>query len=247
MCQGTKVAPLSHGVGRGEGGGGNIWYNPNMHAIFENAQAVLFDLDGTLAETDIDFSKLREATLQLIAEYAIDPLPLRSLDVLGAMEQAASELRSAGRPEEAEELRKRAHARLQAMEMAYCSTPRPIPGAHDLLSMLKARGARIGIVTRNDRQVSLRTLEQLRIPFDMLVSRDDVQNVKPHPQHILIALQEWHIAPEQCVVVGDYWMDVEAGRAAGCRTVGIWRRDVLLNPFRDHPPDVLVRDLRELL
>lgn len=218
-----------------------------MHAIFVNAQAVLFDLDGTLAETDIDFSRLREATLQLIAEYAIDPLPLQLLDVLGAVEQAANELRSAGRPEEAEELRKRARARLQAMEMAYCSAPRPVPGAYDLLDALKTRGTRIGIVTRNDRHVSLRTLEQLRIPFDLLVSRDDVQKVKPHPQHILVFLQEWRVAPEQCVVVGDYWMDVEAGRAAGCCTVGIWRRDVPLNPFRDHPPDVLVRDLRELL
>lgn len=218
-----------------------------MHAIFEHAQAVLFDLDGTLAETNIDFAKLREATLQLIAEYGVDTQPLQSLDVLGAVERAVGQLCAVGRPQEAEELRKRAHARLQAMEMAFCSSPRPVPGVYDLLNALRARGTRIGIITRNDRQVSLRTLEHLRIPFDLLVSRDDVQKVKPHPQHILIALQEWQLAPERCVVVGDYWMDVEAGRAAGCRTVGIWRRDVPINPFRHHPPDLLVRDLRELL
>ncbi|MEJ5252531.1 MAG: HAD family hydrolase [Chthonomonadetes bacterium] len=218
-----------------------------MHVIFQNAQAVLFDLDGTLAETDIDFSKLREATLKLVAEYGLDPQPLQSLDVLGAVEKAASELRSAGRPEQAEEFRRRALARLQAMEMAYCATPRPVPGMTDLLNALKATEVRIGIITRNDRQVSLRTLEQLQIPYDLLVSRDDVQKVKPHPEHVLVALQEWQIAPERCVVVGDYWMDVEAGRCAGCRTVGIWRRDVPINPFRNHPPDVLVRELRELL
>lgn len=218
-----------------------------MHAIFNHVQAVLFDLDGTLAETDIDFAKLREATLQLVAEYGMDPQPLQALDVLGAVERVVGELRSAGRQEEAKEFRKRAYASLQAMEMAYCSAPRSVPGVYDLLHMLKAMGARVGIITRNDRQVSLRTLEQLRIPFDLLVSRNDVQKVKPHPQHILAFLQEWGIAPEHCVVVGDYWMDVEAGKAAGCRTVGIWRRDVPLNPFRDHPPDVLVRELRELL
>ncbi len=218
-----------------------------MHAIFQNAQAVLFDLDGTLAETDIDFSKLRAATLKLVAEYGLDPQPLQSLDVLGAVEKAANELRSAGKPEQAEEFRQRALARLQAMEMAYCATPRPVPGMTDLLTALRAMGVRIGIITRNDRQVSLRTLEQLQIPYDLLVSRDDVQQVKPHPEHVLVALQEWRIAPERCVVVGDYWMDVEAGRGAGCRTVGIWRRDVPINPFRNHPPDVLVRELRELL
>lgn len=218
-----------------------------MHAIFEGARAVLFDLDGTLVETDIDFAKLRAATLQLIAEYGVDTSPLQSLDALGAVEHAANQLRSEGKVHEGEELRRRAFARLQAMEMAYCATPRPVPSMYDLLNDLQDTGARIGIITRNDRQVALRTLEQLQIPYDLLVSRDDVPNVKPHPQHVTVALQAWNITPEQCVVVGDYWMDVAAGKAAGCRTVGIWRRDVAINPFCNHPPDVLARELRELL
>ncbi len=218
-----------------------------MHEIFQHAQAVLFDLDGTLVETSIDFSKLRTATLQLIAEYGVDTLPLQDLDALGAVEEAVEVLRSAGRAEESIDLRTRAFARLQAMEMAYCATPRPVPGVYDLLNALKEQSARIGIITRNDRRVSLNTLEQLQIPYDLLLSRDDVQKVKPHPQHVTAALERWEIAPERCVVVGDYWMDVAAGRASGCRTVGIWRLDVPINPFRNHPPDVLVRELRELL
>lgn len=218
-----------------------------MHAIFQNAQAVLFDLDGTLVETGIDFSKLRSATLQLIAEYGVDPLPLQELDSLGALEQAMETLRLQGNEDAADELRKRAFARLQAMEMAYCAAPRPVPGMYDLLHALKEQGVHIGIITRNDREVSLRTLSSLQIPYDLLLSRDDVQKVKPHPQHVMVALEKWKIAPAQCVVVGDYWMDVEAGRAAGCRTVGIWRLDVPINPFRNHPPDVLVRELKALI
>lgn len=207
----------------------------------------MFDLDGTLVETGIDFSKLRSATLQLIAEYGVDPLPLQELDALGAVEQAVETLRLQGNEDAADELRKRAFARLQAMEMAYCATPRPVPGMYDLLNALKEQDVRIGIITRNDREVSLRTLSSLQIPYDLLVSRDDVQKVKPHPQHVMVALEKWKIAPARCVVVGDYWMDVEAGRAAGCRTVGIWRLDVPINPFRNHPPDVLVRELKALI
>jgi len=218
-----------------------------MHAIFTDALAVLFDLDGTLVETHIDFGKLREATLQLIAQYGVDTTPLQSLDVLSAIDQAADVLQQIGALERSSELRTRARARLRAMEMAYCAAPRPVPGVYDLLNALKARDVRIGIITRNDRQVSLQTLQQLRIPHDLLVSRDDVHRVKPHPDHVTIALQEWNIPAERCVVVGDYWMDVEAGRAAGCRTVGIWRQEVATNPFRNHPPDLLVRELRELL
>ncbi|MCS6830862.1 MAG: HAD family hydrolase, partial [bacterium] len=218
-----------------------------MHAIFHHTQAALFDLDGTLVETGIDFSRLRSATLQLIAEYGVDPLPLQDLDALGMVEQAVDALCQQGKKEVGEELRKRAFARLQAMEMAYCAAPRPVPGMYDLLQALRAQDTRIGIITRNDRAVSLRTLSTLQIPYDLLVSRDDVEKVKPHPQHVMVLLEEWQIPPTQCVVVGDYWMDVEAGRAAGCRTVGIWRLDVPINPFRHHPPDVLVRELRELL
>jgi phosphoglycolate phosphatase len=222
-------------------------YNAGMHAIFGQAEAVLFDLDGTLVETGIDFSKLRTASLQLIAEYGIDTAPLHELDALGAVERAVSALCEAGKDEEGLELRKRAFARLQAMEMAYCASPRPVPGMYDLLHALRSQGARIAIITRNDREVSLRTLNTLQIPYDLLVSRDDVRQVKPHPEHVQVVLQQWDIAPTQCVVVGDYWMDVEAGKAAGCRTVGIWRLDVPINPFRHHPPDLLVRELRELL
>ncbi len=218
-----------------------------MHAIFDDADAVLFDLDGTLVETDIDFSRLRAASLQLIAEYGIDTAPLQELDALGAVEQAVNALREAGKEQESIELRQRAFARLQAMEMAYCASPRPVRGMYDLLHALRWRGARIGIITRNDREVSLRTLNALQIPYDLLVSRDDVRQVKPHPEHVQVVLQQWNLAPARCVVVGDYWMDVEAGKAAGCRTVGIWRLDVPINPFRHHPPDLLVRELRELL
>ncbi|MCS7309877.1 MAG: HAD family hydrolase [Armatimonadetes bacterium] len=223
------------------------WYNPDMHVIFEQAEAVLFDLDGTLVETGIDFSRLRDATLQLVAEYGIDARPLQDLDALSIVERAVDALRLRGEAEAGETLRKRAFARLQAMEMAYCASPRPVPGMYDLLEVLRAQDTRIGIITRNDREVALRTLSTLQIPHDLLVSRDDVDKVKPHPQHVMVALEEWRVAPPQCVVVGDYWMDVEAGRAAGCRTVGIWRLDVPINPFRHHPPDVLVRELRELL
>ncbi|MDW8105331.1 MAG: HAD family hydrolase [Armatimonadota bacterium] len=223
------------------------WYNPDMHVIFEQAEAVLFDLDGTLVETGIDFSRLRDATLQLVAEYGIDARPLQDLDALSIVERAVDALRLRGEAEAGETLRKRAFARLQAMEMAYCASPRPVPGMYDLLEVLRAQDTRIGIITRNDREVALRTLSTLQIPHDLLVSRDDVDKVKPHPQHVMVALEEWQIPPAQCVVVGDYWMDVEAGRAAGCRTVGIWRLDVPINPFRHHPPDVLVRELRELL
>lgn len=222
-------------------------YNQYMHAIFHDAQAALFDLDGTLVETGIDFAKLRQATLQLIAEYGVDTSPLQTLDVLGAIEHAVQQLKANGLEEQSTQLRTRGFARLQAMEMAYCAAPRPVQGVYELLSALQQRNVRIGIITRNDRIVSLRTLEQLQIPYELLVSRNDVQRVKPHPEHVLVALQQWNVPPARCVVVGDYWMDVQAGKAAGCRTVGIWRPDTPINPFRNHPPDLLVHALYELM
>ena len=196
-----------------------------MHEIFQHAQAVLFGLVGTLVEMSLDFSKRRTATGQFIAEYGVNTLPL----------------------EESMYLRSRAFARLQAMEMAYCTTPRPVLGVCDLLDALQEQSARNGIITHNNRRVPLNTLEQLQIPYNLLVNREDAEGVKPHLQHMTVTLKPWEIVPEQCVVVGDYWMDVEADRAAGRRKAGIWRLDVPINPFRNHPPDVLVIELRELL
>ncbi len=212
-------------------------------------RAVLFDLDGTLIQTHIDFGLMRRDMAALTARYGVPPARLEGLDILSAVEAAREFLIASGDPGAASELRQQAFARLQEIEEAHCAEPVEIAGARELLLRLRERSIPLGIVTRNCRTVSERLVTRGGLLYDVLLTRDDVARTKPDPAHLLAALEAIGVQPEErgeAVMVGDHWMDVQAGRAAGMRTVGILlgRAREFFSPAR---PDLLVEQLADLL
>ena len=110
---------------------------------------------------------------------------------------------------------------------------------------MKTRGVKVGVVTRNCRRVSVGLLARFSLPHDVLLTRDDVARTKPDPQHLWDALARLGHSPAEAAMVGDHWMDVQAGRRAEVAlTLGVLGRH---DPdwFPPCPPDALVRDLSE--
>jgi phosphoglycolate phosphatase len=225
-------------------------------------RAALFDLDGTLIETHIDFAQMKREMLSLVSRYGIDTEPLAGLDVLRLVEAARAQLEADGRHGEGYRLRVEAFARLEEIEQEQCASPVELPGAAQLLAILHTQGVRIGIVTRNCRSVSVRLLRAGNLICDTLVTRDDVPRTKPDPAHLRAALAamgdetlNWlhsegtlqaSAAPSPIVMVGDHWMDIQAGHAAGVWTVGLLRGR---SPdfFAPSPPHLLVNEIADLL
>ena len=219
---------------------------------FLGVSAGLFDLDGTLVETPIDFPFMKREMLRMAESRGVDSSGIEHRDILGIVEEARIRLVNAGRTEEAARFRSDAFARLEEIEIEQCRNPNEIPGAAELLHRLHERGVRIGIVTRNCRRVSLELLCFAGLPYDALVTRDDVPLTKPHPIHLqtalnLLAHPSSHpsIHPPSAMI-GDHWMDVQAGRAVGAATVGILHgRDHSF--FDPAPPDLIVERTGDLL
>ncbi len=216
---------------------------------FLGVRAALFDLDGTLIETHIDFGLMRREMLALAARYGA-PAQNPHQDILGIVESARKWLVAEGKADSAAELRREAFARLQDIEVEHCGNPVKVPGARALLRMLRERGIRVGIVTRNCRLVSERLLQFGDLSYDSLLTRDDVLRTKPDPAHLAAALAALDpssaIPNPAAVMVGDHWMDSAAGRAAGMRTIGLLRG----RPesfYEPAPPDLLVPELADLL
>jgi phosphoglycolate phosphatase len=90
-------------------------------------------------------------------------------------------------------------------------------------------------------------LERIPLRHSVLLTRSEVTRVKPHPDHLLRALAHLEAAPDQSVMVGDHWMDVQAGKAAGMRTVGILTPGRPADFFEAETPDRVIRDLHELI
>lgn len=222
--------------------------------LLTSARAVLFDLDGTLMDTRIDFGFMRREVSRMAAEAGVTPLPEPRADILAMVHQSVERLADSKGPPYAELFRRRVLGRLEEIETEQCAEPCEAPGARDLLVHLKARGTAIGIVTRNARRVSEQILARGGLPFDVLVTRDDVERTKPDPEHLIEALERLssvcdgspELRPEEAVMVGDNWMDMQAGRAAGCATIGVLRgRDP--TGFETAMPDVLINELSDVI
>lgn len=209
-----------------------------MNAI--PVRAVLFDLDGTLVHTHIDFDRMKREILELVAAAGLDAERFRGHDVLSILASASPQL------EDATEFLSEADAALVRIELAACEGATEARGAAETLHWLLAQGVRVGIVTRNSRQAVERVLSQISLPYEVLLTRADTPRVKPDPLHLRLALERLEALPEYSVMVGDHRMDVQAGQAAGMRSVGVLTAERPAGYFDSLSPDAVIRTLPEL-
>lgn len=201
----------------GRGRAGIILDVSELPPLLQDIAAVLFDLDGTLVETNIDFTLMKRRTLELCARHGADPGLLADRDILSIIEDAAGMM---PRPQ-AEDFRRQAWEILEEMEMQSLTRARLMDGCGELLQGLQQRDIRTGIVTRNCRRAASILIGMLPVKVDVWLAREDVPRTKPDPLHLHEALKVLGVRPEKSLMVGDHPMDIRAGRGAGCRTVGL--------------------------
>jgi pyrophosphatase PpaX len=178
---------------------------------------VVFDFDGTLADTlPMIYRAFDEVLLPRIGR-TIDPAELRSR--FGPPDQTIL----GHYLEEAD--RDAAFADYLAIyERDHADHVRVFDRTHDLLDACRAAGMRIGVMTGKSRVTALISFRELQLEglIDVLVAGDDVERPKPHPEGVLAALEQLgHGAADRGVMVGDSFADVMAGRGAGLTTIGV--------------------------
>jgi len=182
------------------------------------ADAVLFDLDGTLADSAGD---LAAAVNRMRAERGLPPVPV---DVLRPHASAGARgLLGAGMgisPEHPDYKALR-HTFLAYYEAALDVTTRLFDGIEDLLDALARRSLAIGIVTNKVKRFTTPLVAALGLDrrCGAVVSGDTTDYPKPHPAPLLHAAELLGVDPSRCVYVGDDLRDVTAGNAAGMATI----------------------------
>jgi len=98
------------------------------------------------------------------------------------------------------------------------------PGARKLVQLLDKRKCRLGILTRNSREIALLTLEHIGLAayfgHEAVFGRDEALP-KPDPDGIRRLARLWGATPRDLVMVGDYLYDLQAGQAAGAATIHV--------------------------
>ncbi len=180
--------------------------------------AVLFDLDGTFADTAPD---LAHALNHALTRHGRSPLALARIRPW--VSHGAQALIRGGfdlGPEDAG-FAPRRQALLDYYRRNICRDTRLFDGMQELLSALNRRGVCWGIVTNKPAYLTDPLMQALgqAARAACIVSGDTTAHSKPHPEPILHACREAGAAPERCLYVGDAQRDIEAGKAAGARTL----------------------------
>lgn len=97
------------------------------------------------------------------------------------------------------------------------------PGVPEILEALHSRGIRMGIVTTRSEKEANQILERFSIEkyFGTVVTRDDTERGKPHPDPVILAMKRLNLKSEETVMIGDMPTDIEAGKLAGTKTIGL--------------------------
>jgi len=121
------------------------------------------------------------------------------------------------------------------------------PGALALLSQLQGNALKLGIVTTRSTDETSPLLKRLSIApfFDVVVTRDDAARSKPYPDPVQLALKLLSIAPEEAVMIGDMPTDIESGRSAGTKTIGLLV-GIFNKELATTKPDALASSLSEI-
>jgi len=183
-------------------------------------RAVFFDLDGTFADTAPD---LAAAANSLRVERGLEPLPLERLRPMASHGARGLLGEALGLTPQDEVYPALCEAFFRRYEQALCVHTVVFDGLWPLVESLEARGLAWGIVTNKVMRFADPLCRALGITgrAAAVVGGDSTPHAKPHPAPLLHAATLAGVEPDRCVYVGDDLRDVQAGRAAGMRTVAV--------------------------
>lgn len=156
-----------------------------------NIKGMIFDLDGTLVTSDIDFGYLKQ---QIGCPNHADILAYINQLTDPAEQQAAQTL-------------------VVQMELEDALASQWIPGAQAFLAQLLEHDIPMAIVTRNCRAASSMKIAHHDIPIKLVLTREDAVS-KPDPEALNIIAQQWGFEPNEIAYVGDYIYDIQAANRA---------------------------------
>lgn len=179
---------------------------------------ILFDLDGTLADTAPDLAFALNETLKLNGKQT---LPFESIRPVVSHGGIALIKLGFGFGPEAENYET---VRQQLLDIYLENIAREtvlFPGTEELLETLEKNNHPWGVITNKPGWLTNPLMDALNLSHRAacIVSGDTTSKNKPHPEPMYYACEQANLVPEECVYVGDAERDIAAGRAAGMTTV----------------------------
>lgn len=207
----------------------------------KNINTILFDLDGTLIDTN---ELIIASFLHTLNHYF--PNQYEREDVLPFMGPSLDESFSKINPGKVEEM---VHMYRTFNIAHHDELVTEFAGVNETIQKLAAADFKMAIVTTKKRDVAMKGLQLMQLDpyFTEIVAYDDVINTKPDPEPLQLALERLEANNEEAMMVGDNYHDIVAGQNAGTKTAGVaWSlkgRDFL----EKYKPDYMLNKIEDIL
>lgn len=183
-------------------------------------KAVLFDLDGTLADSLLDLSI---STNYAISKFGYKPQPTESFRLFAG--DGMAKMIERALPENTN--KENEVSRIMPVFLDYygnhfCDNTTAYEGVVELIDNIKSKGIAVAVVTNKAQEMAEKVVLKLYGGrFDLILGKRDGVPPKPDPTSALMAMRELNAKPSECIFVGDSKMDVMAGVNSGAYPIGV--------------------------
>ena len=207
-------------------------------------QAVLFDLDGTLIETEYETFQFYQEWLKKHKGIIIPDASFK----YKAGVKSDKFFNDALTPQQLERFDYQALVDLKRekfnTEMARYANP--VLGGRQLIARLYDDGLRLAIVSQNERRMVDSVVDWMKIRnfFEIILSMDDIVHKKPDPQCYILAAQRLNVSPAKCVVIEDSFDGIRSAKNAGMYCIALFHKYMPAGTYTN--ADSVVHSLKDI-
>lgn len=187
-------------------------------------KAVVFDLDGTIVDFNLDYKSARAEVIQFLSNHgypgSIFSLNESVFEMLKKVEIYMNNHQTAVK--DYPSLKRNVLAILEKYELQSAKSTQLLPGILETLQALRKMKLKLGIFTVNSKKSTSQILTTFLLKpfFKTVVTRDSVPTVKPNPIHLETALKSLGVKPQEAIVVGDSVWDMKTAKELKVFAVG---------------------------
>jgi phosphoglycolate phosphatase len=190
---------------------------------------------------------MRQDVEEVLGGHGIEPEDLKGLYILEMIDEATARISRESLSQGSAFYRK-SHEIVIHHELSATKEGKILPGVVQMLELLQKRGVKVGVITRNcDKAVKV-IFPHLERLCDVYIPRDRISRVKPHPDHLGLALQRLGVKNAvRCLMVGDHVLDIEGGKHMEMKTAGVLTGKTTRQQFVEAGADLILDDATKVL